>query len=239
MAHTSVRTDESPVPSADVYTEDGYFAVIPEWVLDSDVSAQAVRLYAVLRRYADQRTGQAHPSRRTLAGRLHVSDAKVVDRALTDLVRIGAIEVFARFSPEGDRTSNGYMIKRQPVTIGGEGGGENATTPLPFSTPTVGAEKGEQNQSQSNQSQLIERAFEIFWEKYPRKIAKPKARQAWTKALKAAEGPGPIMQGLARFQFSPDPQFIPHPATWLNQERWIDALQPAGAGPRKLQPWEM
>jgi hypothetical protein len=30
------------------------------------------------------------------------------------------------------------------------------------------------------------------------------------------------MHGLARYTFSTDPQFIPHPATWLNQHRWAD-----------------
>ena len=63
--------------------------------------------------------------------------------------------------------------------------------------------------------------FDAFWHGYPRKTAKEAARKAWaaaTKRVPAAE----IMNGLARYTFSTDPQFIPHPATWLNQHRWAD-----------------
>lgn len=156
--------------TADVHAQDGYYAVIPEWVLDSDVSAQAIRLYAVLRRYADQRTGHAHPSRRTLADRLQVADVKVVDRALADLRRIGAVTTYARQDDAGDRASNGYVLHRAPVPQGQgsnaptpspspRGQGSNATTSgrenldrAPVSAPTVQVETGQEPQP-SNHSQ--------------------------------------------------------------------------------------
>ncbi len=122
--------------SVDIYSDEGYFAVVPEYVLDADVSPQAVRLYAVLRRYADQRTLRCHPSRETLAGRLHVSSPKVVDRASKELVAIGVLEIIPRWidsrGPEGigkvvyshapgrHRTSNGYRIKHHPRMGRGE-----------------------------------------------------------------------------------------------------------------------
>ncbi len=124
------------VVSVDIYSDEGYFAVVPEYVLDADVSPQAVRLYAVLRRYADQRTGKCHPSRETLAGRLHVSSPKVVDRASKELVGIGVLEIIPRWidssgqegtgkpvfqnAPGRHRTSNGYRIKRHPEVGRGE-----------------------------------------------------------------------------------------------------------------------
>jgi hypothetical protein len=130
--------------SAEVYAEDGYYAVIPEWVLDADVSAQAIRLYAVLRRYADHRTMHAHPSRRTLAARLRVADVKVVDRALADLERVGAVSVTRRPGgrDDGGQTSNVYVLRRAPqlspypqganapgVAIADTPGGSNAIPP--------------------------------------------------------------------------------------------------------------
>lgn len=109
---------------ADVFIADSprRYAKMPEWILDSDVSAQAIRLWCVLYRYADQSTKLAHPSRATLADRLQVRDRKVVDRALADLDRIGAVETFGRwrnmsdeiaFKPDLEyriRTSNGYRL---------------------------------------------------------------------------------------------------------------------------------
>jgi hypothetical protein len=140
--------------SADVFAEDGYYAVIPEWVLDADISAQAIRLYAVLRRYADHRSREAHPSRRTLATRMHLADVKAVDRALADLKRIGAVETFERFTEDGDRASNGYRIKARGQDSS-QGGGPNAIGGGGAEGRGVGVQKGEEPQPE-NHSQLNE-----------------------------------------------------------------------------------
>lgn len=89
------------------------FAVIPTWLLDADVSATAVRLYGVLRRYADQ-TGAAWPSRATLAARVQCS-IDTVDRALRALVGAGAITIVHRRAPSGALTSSLYRLHAQPV----------------------------------------------------------------------------------------------------------------------------
>jgi hypothetical protein len=125
------------------------FAVIPEWVLYADVSAQAVRLYAVLRRKADNETGASFYSRRTLAGLLRVKDPKVVDRTVAELEAIGAVKVTrGRLSEHGDPTTNLYTVRtsrprgvvvEKPLPRGRKatrGSGENATT--------VVAEKGDE-----------------------------------------------------------------------------------------------
>lgn len=69
--------------------------------------------------------------------------------------------------------------------------------------------------------------FDLFWEAYPRKVSKGAAAKAWKAAIKKASA-DEIVGGVKRFKFSDDPQFIPHPATWLNAERWADeAAKPA------------
>jgi hypothetical protein len=100
---------DGPVTS-EVYS-DGYFAVVPEWILDADISAQAVRLYAVLRRYADQQSGQAFPSRRTLAARMRVASTRTVDAALDDLVRIGALDISAQVREDGGNGTSRYTVR--------------------------------------------------------------------------------------------------------------------------------
>jgi DNA-binding transcriptional MocR family regulator len=67
-----------------------YFSILPEWVLDADLSDKAIRLYAVLARYADHRTHEAFPSRETLAQRMRCS-ARSVDRAALELIASGVI----------------------------------------------------------------------------------------------------------------------------------------------------
>lgn len=63
--------------------------------------------------------------------------------------------------------------------------------------------------------------FREWYEKYPRKIDPTKARKAWDK-LKVDEPLfEKIMLGLDKWISSwDDPQFIPHPTTWLNNRRW-------------------
>lgn len=75
---------DTPTTPRKALTVDVAFALLPEWLLGADVSAQAIRLYAVLATYADK-AGQSFPSRRTLAERLHVKSKDTVDRALKEL----------------------------------------------------------------------------------------------------------------------------------------------------------
>ena len=63
--------------------------------------------------------------------------------------------------------------------------------------------------------------FESFWASYPRKTGKLAAEKAYAKAVKLAS-PELISAALAQVLWPPDKQFIPHPATWLNQGRWMD-----------------
>ena len=92
---------------------DVYFAIVPEWVILSDVSSNAVRLYAILNRYANSQ-GHAWPSRKTLADAMKCSTA-TVDRARDELVEIRAMTVIPRKTDAGDPTSNLYILHTAPV----------------------------------------------------------------------------------------------------------------------------
>ena len=78
-------------------TIDRRFAIIDEWILDLDISDRALRLYALLSRYADKDTHKAFPSRQTLADRLRCSP-KSVDRASQELVDAGVMTKEHRFN---------------------------------------------------------------------------------------------------------------------------------------------
>ena len=71
------------------------FAIVPEWIIDAQISDCAFRLYAVLLRYG-QTSGQRMPGRALLARRLHKGSKDTVDRALKELVAIGAVVVERR-----------------------------------------------------------------------------------------------------------------------------------------------
>jgi hypothetical protein len=66
--------------------------------------------------------------------------------------------------------------------------------------------------------------FAEFWERYPRRIGKAAARKAYEKARKTSQHDD-IMFGLSQQMnslASREQQYIPHPSTWLTQERWND-----------------
>ena len=75
-------------------------------------------------------------------------------------------------------------------------------------------------------------AFERFWSVYPRKIGKQSAKRAFERVKVPLET---LVTAVERQKCSDqwtqnNGQFIPHPATWLNQGRWGDELPESGRG---------
>jgi len=67
-------------------------------------------------------------------------------------------------------------------------------------------------------------AFDEFWQLYPRKIGKLDAQRSYEKALTRAtiDQIREAVKKFARAVEKKDPQYVAHPATWLNQGRWDD-----------------
>lgn len=75
----------------------------------------------------------------------------------------------------------------------------------------------------------LEADFDRFWQIYPRKIARKKAKEDWlTKHKPSAELAEQIIHAVEQQKRTiwknEDQQFIPHATTWLNQGRWEDEL---------------
>ena len=114
---------------ASTATTDLPFAIVPEWLIDADVSDRAFRVYALLARYADSDGSGAIPGRKRMAQRLGCS-VDTIDRAVAELLACGAIEREHRYV-EGRQTSNAYVVRRIPPDEGGtsaapEGSGTDA-----------------------------------------------------------------------------------------------------------------
>jgi hypothetical protein len=77
--------------------------------------------------------------------------------------------------------------------------------------------------------------FELFWAAYPRKVGKQAAKKAFSKV----SVPVKTLIDAVNSQKNSEQwrrdngQYIPNPATWLNQGRWDDVLTEAGAQPTK------
>jgi uncharacterized protein YdaU (DUF1376 family) len=76
----------------------------------------------------------------------------------------------------------------------------------------------------TNNQEYIDR-FDIFWKKYPRKVAKPNALKSWLKIKPDDVVLKKMLDAINQQQLpSKEIQFVPHPATWLNANRWEDEI---------------
>lgn len=98
---------------------------------------------------------------------------------------------------------------------------------------TVTVDETETKRPDTEQKQIITRAkaradehpdFDEWYRSYPRREARGAAEKAYRAARKSTEASvllDGVKKAIARYSGS-DPQFIPLPATWLNQKRWLD-----------------
>lgn len=198
------------------------------------LSRDARLLFVQLWTFVDD-SGRARASSRLLASALYPYDddaPKLMDRWLAELEREGCIR---RYTVEGNRYLDiPNWLKHQKIDRpsasrfpafdeGSRALDEHSATDLGPRTSTKdlgpGPSTGDAGASREN-------VFENwFWKPYPRKVGKDAARKAWAQAVKRAP-PETIIAALAGYRWPDDPQFIPHPATWLNQGRWSDEPTP-------------
>ena len=76
---------------------------------------------------------------------------------------------------------------------------------------------------------VFDSEFSKFWAEYPRKEKKDRTKRAFLKKRKAGVEFEPILDGLKRYkqkwaQENTKLKYIPHPASWINDERWNDEI---------------
>ena len=101
-----------------VHSDTGPFTIIPEWLLDSDVSDKAIRLYALFGRYADNKDGQCYPSRKALAKRMRCHPGSL-ERPRNELIEAGALLAEQRWlepknGAKPEQTTTLYTLLRTP-----------------------------------------------------------------------------------------------------------------------------
>lgn len=91
-------------------------------------------------------------------------------------------------------------------------------------TETVNINRN-RNRKPDAQKTALDDDFDVFWQAYPNKTGKGAALKAWVKAKAVLQD---VLDAL-RWQVCSEQwtkdggQFIPNPATYLNQQRWQDA----------------
>lgn len=70
----------------------------------------------------------------------------------------------------------------------------------------------------------LDEQFAAFWDVFPNRKAKENARKAFRKALGRASFEAILLgaERYARAMRDSEPGYIKHPATWLNNDCWLD-----------------
>ena len=95
-----------------------------------------------------------------------------------------------------------------------------------YSTPPTSPRRGSRRKKSADMD-----GFALFWQEYPRKAAEAAALKAWQKLSPSPELVERILAHVRDHKRSQDwikngGQFVPHPAKFLNEQRWEDDIPP-------------
>ena len=170
----------------------------------------------------NESTGACFPSLKTLAKECEM-DVASIKRHLANLEASGLIQRTQRQRENGSQTSTQYTLHLlEPSAQNAPAPSAKCATPLAQNDPPHNL--GIYNLGNEPNISCAMDGFAEFWQRYPRRIGKAAARKAYAKALKVGTHDD-IMFGLSQQMpslASREQQYIPHPSTWLNQERWND-----------------
>lgn len=218
---------------------------------DGTLPGGAIRVAVLLcLRFLNADTASAWASVTTLATALGTA-RRVVQRDIAALVRGGYLLVEIGAGPGGtnvlrmpDAAPEGATKKSQGERPAGRRGGDHGVaggatcwSPNPISEP-ISEPVSEPSISCESTSGASGKSipagtdhFPAFWRAFPRRIARAAAERAWLAALRGGADPLTIIAAAERFAArrsaeEPDAvkreRFTPHPASWLNGQRWHD-----------------
>ena len=217
----------------------GYLALIPAEVrYDTTLAPNAKLLYGEITALAGA-DGFCWASNEYFS-RLYQMDKRTISRLIGQLQELGHIQV------EMVRKNGGAgPIEYRKIFIGRKVLNASLGIDKNVYTPRQKCREGMDKNVQEYKGELTRKnvtlispegmaLFERFWEAYPKKKAKSKARQAWVKLKPDMELCKIMAAALDQQKRSEtwkreDGRFIPYPATWLNQRRWED--EPDKAAP--------
>ncbi len=168
----------------------------------------------------------AWPSIETLAKMVN-SSPRSVQRDIQDLIELGELVVEFRSAPTyGPYKANRYFVNLLGVTdevsevtkTASEVTDLDSEVTESASEVTAGGVLTLNRTLKKTLTKQADESFEIFWNLYPKKVAKADALKAWKQVLKKKTADE--MVGLTKAYAEsklPDMTYIPYPASWLNK----------------------
>jgi len=242
-------TDNPGVHKIELHKLEADFFMTPNnAVRDPRISANSFRLLAYLLSHKDgYKLTYGQIEKQTGLGRY------AINAASKQLSELGWLKVEQTKLPSGQfgAKSWGLLTPDDDAPVaGGTVAGESAPDPFHSGTAhglkkTIPKEHYLEQEDYKERKELVEQAeivspssdaFDEWWDAYPLKKGKGAARVAYAKARKKV--PADKLQDAVEV-FRDDPNrgdtYLPHPTTWLNEERWDDEpYQEPGQKARKM-----
>lgn len=136
-----------------------------------------------------------------------------------------------------------YRAKQQGLFPGTDGNGDEGVPGDEKESKSKSKSKREEDKetppkppSGGHSAGNIQTRFELFWRVYPRRVGKGAALNAWKRLAPDTALTEQIIQAVKHQSVSEQwvkegGRFVPNPATWLNQQRWLDEPPPGSAVP--------
>lgn len=158
------------------------------------------------------------------------TEKKVVDTVLDEFFTVhdGCCSN-ARLTKEWLTANEAHERRKRAGAKGGLAKGRKSNNKAPSNAKAMHKQPEPEPYNDTKVSLPKDNGFEAFWAEVPRKIGKGAARKAYASALRKTDAET-LLEAMRRFaasQAGKDAQFIPHPSTWLNAERWTDEDRPA------------
>ena len=230
----------SDTTKAGIEADVGYLAERRYVVLDADTDELWIRAF--------MKVDRAWPNPKRLPG-IITSIEQVLSLELGELTKAELQKLIAESgkpalldAPESAKDQQDTLFDRQPDSQPDSHPDRvltrDARNPDPYPDPDPDPKSTSLAQRRNGRSAVgsdDDPHFAAFWDAYPRKVGKGQARTAWRRAVQRHD-PAGIVRSAAAFAADPvrqqrGSQFTPHPATWLNGERWHDADEHLPAQP--------
>ena len=203
---------------------------------DSQHAGSTLLMLLAIADFADD-DGQAYPAVQKLADKCRMSKRNAQDR-LRELADSGELSIFKNQGPP-PKFPNLFQINLTAL-------GMKPTSPVHSTAPVKSSvSRGEVQRIKgvkptsskpsgtikepSKAASPADRRFADFWSAYPSKVGKDAARKAFDKRKPDDELLTQMLAALGLQKRSDKwlkdgGQYIPNPATWLNQGRWMDEV---------------
>jgi Helix-turn-helix domain len=217
---------------------------------DQNLSPAARAVLAQILDHYNSRTGQCTPSLDRLARTSGVSRRSAI-RGVNELCEAGWIErdrsvreggrsfLSNSFRPTFDRgLATADLVTRMsppsdsPDTTLDVGGGDTADTRGSDRADTdlvtgLSPKPSKRTKEGGTKSESIDAAaFDRFWAAFPRKVGKGAVRPVFQRIVSKGQATADeLTAGAERYAAATagkDPEYIAHPKSWLNAERWAD-----------------